>query len=1156
MKRPHIQKRIFELRQLYEENQNDVVLLQEVLEELSHRKTRKNARSLRIAILAQIDKIHQRSENDERYSSSEARYRNDNRTSGLERNHDEQRVLTEGRAANEATRRRLNHNRTSESGRTTSTRSAEVYGQTPDDRKRPKKFTLIRPLGTKGLPNEHVQPLKREVALDLSANADLPERFTVALQELIYEIKKAGEGQKRYELEKGHRGEAAGGDILYHFPFADEAELFEEAQVKVQIEGRQVEGMIVSIGDGHLTLALKEDIGNDVHFAILLIDATTLLEALKERIEAVSKGEITLNRTLADAVVQPGTLPKGPDYPIRANRDLNLNGTQREAYEKALREALTFIWGPPGCGKTRTLSEIVRSAFEDKKRTLICSNTNRAVDQVLYRICKTLGQEHSAMEEGKIVRLGRVADDKLESEFREYVTVEGIVERRSVDLEAEKRQIEVDIARVDADTQSAQKCLASFESLDQAEQQVTTAQKNVNRLSRKGRAEQNKLSQNTVRRDELAGELERCRSAVFGLFQRSEKAIKTDIQRNTTEHQQIETHIEELKVKYTTARQHLEQARRTRDDCRANVAGKERKSAQAIVNEAKPKREALTAKLGEVEEKIAELREAVLREAKIVGATCTRAYLSQKDIGQVDLVIIDEASMVITPVAWFSAGLARERVVISGDFRQIPPIVKTEQEAIFKALALDPFTATERTKLGVPGLTMLNTQYRMRSEICELIAKRMYDKYLLTASNREAAPGCLPPTPFEKPLTIIDTSHLWPFESNNAFGSRFNMLHALLVRNLVWHFQQNRMIESNRDLGICTPYTAQARLIQKLLEGDGLDRFVHSGTVHRFQGDEHRIVLLELPESHGGYRSLGRLVRGVPPNHVGARLINVAVSRAQEHLIVLANLTYLDKRLPSFSLLRDILYQMQQQGCIVSGKELLELRPIESDLAGLVGQLAFDGIAESIGIFNEKQFERGLAHDIQSAKESIVLFSGYATPTRVARLGNLLRSRISAGVKVRCVTRPPKLNGSVPEEAGREAVAILEGIGATVDFRAKIHQKVCLIDNAIVWWGSVNALSHMGHADEMMTRTANEGFAKIVAAHMSKRPLSTENAQKTVAEAENPRCERCSAHSVFKEGRYGPYFECEARCGWKRSMKAEMQLRRTRPRRQLERMRS
>ncbi len=1015
-------------------------------------------------------------------------------------------------------------------------------GPIPDDQERPAQLKLIRPPGTQGLPNVYERTLQNQINLGLSANADLSDTFIAALQELIREIRITGTGQKRYELEKGRRGEPAGDDILYHFPFTDEAELFEEAQVEIQVEGQRVGGTIVSIGDGHLTLALKENIGDEVRFAVLLIDTTALLEVLKEKIEAVKNGGITLNRALADAVVRPGQLPKPPDTPIREGLpiDSDLNDNQREVYGNALREAVTFVWGPPGTGKTKTLGEIVRSAFEGQERTLICSNTNKAVDQVLYQICTALGREHPAMEEGKVVRLGRITDDKLESEFHDYVTVDGIVERRSADLKSQKQTIETEIAKLDAGTLKARQILAKFASLDQAKQKLIAEKENVNRIEGDDRDLNEELLRNGARRDQLAKELQRRRNAIFGFFRRKVEEIEVDLDHVAAERKRIEDKIGDLKTQYAAVHRRFEQAQRTRDDCQSAVAGENRTNAQTVVDNADQQRANLVAKLSEVEAKITALRQTVTREARVVGATCTKTYLSQKDIGHVDLVIIDEASMVMRPMAWFSAGLAAKRVVVSGDFRQIPPIVQTEEQAIFDALGRDPFTAAERAEPHAPDLMILTEQHRMRPEICNLISKPMYESRLVTAAGRKTEPGRLPPAPFDRSLTIIDTSALSPFESQNAFFSRFNMLHALLARNLVWHFQQEAVIGSPRDLSICTPYAAQARLIQKLLEGDGLDEFVHAGTVHRFQGDERRMVLLEIPESPGGFWALGQFVQGVPPTHIGARLINVAVSRAQEHLIVLANLTYLDKRLPSSSLLRIILHDMEQHGRVVPGEELLKLRPIASDLAGLVDQTGFDDIANSLGIFDETQFERGLVHDIQSAKGTVVLFSGYITPMRVAKLGDLLRSRILNGVKVRCVTRPPRSNGTIPETAGREAVEMLSNIGAVVDFRANIHQKVCLIDNRVVWWGSLNALSHGGHADEMMTRAVNEGFAKTVAAHMSKRPVSAERAQATVAERENPLCEDCKAHSVFKEGRYGPYFECEALCDWRRSMRVVM----------------
>ena len=681
-----------------------------------------------------------------------------------------------------------------------------------------------RPPGTTDLPNAYERPLKQEVSLDLSADADVPDRFIAALGELIREMKAKGTGQKRYELKEGRRTETAGGDIFYRFPFTDKVE--REDQVEIQVDQRQVEGTIASIGDGHLVLALKKNIGDEVRSAVLLINEPGLLEALKEKIEAVNKGKITFNRTLADAVVQPGVLPKRPVRPIPADDGSGLEDSQRKAYQIALREAVTFIWGPPGCGKTMTLGAIVHSAFNSGKRTLICSNTNKAVDQVLYKICETLTHEHPAMAEGKVVRLGRVADDKLESKYRKYVAIDEIVERRLIDLKEKKSQLESEI--------------------EQSETEIT----------------------------------------------------------------QIYAEIKD----------------------RASASWQRKGPQNAQLDNAKQQRDELVDNIRETRKEIATLRKTVLQDARIVGATCTKAYLTE-EIGQFDLVLVDEASMVSRPEVWFSAGLASERVVISGDFRQIPSIVTTEQEAVFQELGLDSFTATERTKPDAPGLAMLTTQFRMHPDICELISGPMYEGKLKTSPLRKKVPGRLPPNPFEKPLTIIDTSDLGPVESSDK-GSRLNKLHALLVRNFVRHLRLNGVVEANHDLGICTPYAAQARHIQKLLKEDSPDNLVQCGTVHRFQGDERRIVLFEIPES-SGRKALGQFVQGVPPDHVGARLISVAVSRAQEHFVVLANLTHLDKRLPSNSLLRSILYRMEQQCCIVPGGELYKLNPIDSDPTGI-----------------------------------------------------------------------------------------------------------------------------------------------------------------------------------------------------------------------------
>src|SRR5690606_23926959 len=48
--------------------------------------------------------------------------------------------------------------------------------------------------------------------------------------------------------------------------------------------------------------------------------------------------------------------------------------------QKALDHPVTFIWGPPGTGKTATLGHVLANALLYGQKDLFASNTNRAVD--------------------------------------------------------------------------------------------------------------------------------------------------------------------------------------------------------------------------------------------------------------------------------------------------------------------------------------------------------------------------------------------------------------------------------------------------------------------------------------------------------------------------------------------------------------------------------------------------------------------------------------------------------------------------------------------------------------------------------------------------------------------------------------------------------
>jgi ssDNA-binding Zn-finger/Zn-ribbon topoisomerase 1 len=762
------------------------------------------------------------------------------------------------------------------------------------------------------------------------------------------------------------------------------------------------------------------------------------------------------------------------------------------------------------------------------------------VDQVLYSVCKALGSDHPAMAEGKIVRLGTLKDDKLIADYAGFVSVDGIIERLSVELKERKEEIEEEVKELIESSAKAKSILKEFEVLDQAKNDANLLSKELEAARAKENGLTADLNRNAQNAAKLETELKQRDGALFKVFKRSEISINRDINSAKVSRQSISKHFETAQSNTFASQKRLNECISKFKSMEISLRTEDRNVVEVVVKEADKNNATLLSELREIERNIADIRDEILKNAMVLGATCTKSYLSSKDIGRFDFVIIDEASMVLPAMVWFTAGLSKERVVICGDFRQIPPIVQTNQQAIFDVLGKDVFekTGISENPVNDDRLAVLTDQYRMNDQICSLISEPMYQNQLCTAESRVSTEERALPDPFSNRLTIVDTSDLWPFESVNAFFSRYNLMHALLVRNLTWHLHQEGYIRDEKDLAVCTPYAAQSKLIRKLIEPEEFSSNVQVGTVHSFQGDERHSIILEIPESHGGGRMLGQFVQGVAPNFVGARLMNVAVSRAQENLIVLANLTHLDKFLPSTALLREILCKMQDQGQIISGQTILEKRPIKTDLAGLVGRIPVNVDVEKTGVFDQTEFDAAFYSDLQNAKESIVIFSGFVTPSRVREIGERLRLKISEGVNIRCVTRPPKTNGSMSPEITIQALDMLEGIGCVVDLRAQIHQKVIIIDKTIVWHGSLNALSTNHRTDEVMTRLSNGGFAETVATNISKQRVSGSRAIQSLLDAENPRCLDCGGRSYYSDSKYGPYFTCEHECGWKINLKS------------------
>ena len=123
----------------------------------------------------------------------------------------------------------------------------------------------------------------------------------------------------------------------------------------------------------------------------------------------------------------------------------------------------------------------------------------------------------------------------------------------------------------------------------------------------------------------------------------------------------------------------------------------------------------------------------------MLAATATKTYLKPEDFSEYDVVVIDEASMLILPQAAYAASLSKEKVVLAGDFMQLPPIITTDNrhssfDVVEKYLG-HVFDFIEVEKLiskKSKNIITLKRQYRMNDKICSLINKYFYDGNLIT----------------------------------------------------------------------------------------------------------------------------------------------------------------------------------------------------------------------------------------------------------------------------------------------------------------------------------------------------------------------------------------------------------------------------------------
>jgi superfamily II DNA or RNA helicase len=127
-------------------------------------------------------------------------------------------------------------------------------------------------------------------------------------------------------------------------------------------------------------------------------------------------------------------------------------------------------------------------------------------------------------------------------------------------------------------------------------------------------------------------------------------------------------------------------------------------------------------------------------------------------------------------------------------------------------------------------------------------------------------------------------------------------------------------------------------------------------------------------------------------------------------------------------------------------------------------------------IFDKNNFLPVYSNDILNASTEILIVSPFVTRKRTLQMAQNLKVAIANNVRVIVVTRPSEEYKEKDLPTWQDTIEVLRNAGVNIVLKSNIHQKFAVIDQKLVWYGSINLLS-FGSAEESIMRLLSPNIA-------------------------------------------------------------------------------
>lgn len=263
--------------------------------------------------------------------------------------------------------------------------------------------------------------------------------------------------------------------------------------------------------------------------------------------------------------------------------------------------------------------------------------------------------------------------------------------------------------------------------------------------------------------------------------------------------------------------------------------------------------------------------------SQVNAATCQQSankFLSPAMDGfdeKYDYVIIDEAAR-SNPLDLLIPMSMGKKVILVGDHKQLPHMVERDvvnsvvaktkdsnaaevlEESLFMRLFNNIREADEKAKLDmdkdgcVERTCTLNEQFRMHSEICNLINVFYQDEQLKTACADEDKLHNLN-LYNNKPLVWLDIPASEKHLGETRGTSKSRQCEVDIIKR---ELSKILVANTDYDIGIITFYSKQAELLKKMVDEEfpSDSKRISVGTVDSFQGKEFDVVMLSAVRSN------------------------------------------------------------------------------------------------------------------------------------------------------------------------------------------------------------------------------------------------------------------------------------------------------------------